>query len=667
MKSSKAILWGMVLAASPLAAQDVPATPPEPLVEILDSGAAEASTELASIAPPDLIPTADFASRSAFWDASLSPDGETMTFLKRDDGTLKLHAIDPATGETIDTISFADTTTPWKMRWVNDDTMLMSVWAAVRRGPYLVRHSRLLLAYPKEGRTEFLVENQRGLNGGEVIHVDDAGQYALVAHRGDGRHWYPGIFRYELKAGGTVTQIEKPIKGMTDWVADDDGVVRLATGWWKRRLYVYYRSAAGEELTRIAKIKPGDDETYFDTLSIVSGSDRGYVLDEGEDGRVGLRVYDYAKREVVDTVYENPDWDVERAFLKDGEPLAAFFTDDRQQVVWFDETYKATHNELREAIGGRDVWVQSRSEDGQQMLVWAGSEAAPGVLYFFDNATKDLREVAQYRPQIDAGTLAKPEAITYTARDGTPIRAYLTLPKGREAANLPLIILPHGGPFGIRDELRYDDEVQFLANRGYAVLQPNFRGSGGYGTDFYELGDGEVGRGMQDDLDDAMDWAVGEGIADKSRVCVVGGSYGGYAALWAVLRNPERYVCAASWAGVTDWDRILRYDRKFLTGKAGKRWKAKIEGEDEDFDLKDVSPFRLAEQLSRPVLLAHGTRDSNVPFKQFVQMVRAAKDAPVPLTTLIVDGEGHSFSSPRSEQQWYDALDAFLAEHNPAD
>ncbi|HSJ78741.1 MAG TPA: alpha/beta fold hydrolase, partial [Erythrobacter sp.] len=300
------------------------------------------------------------------------------------------------------------------------------------------------------------------------------------------------------------------------------------------------------------------------------------------------------------------------------------------------------------------------------MLVWAGDESDPGVLYFYDAEAQSMKVVMQYRPKLDFNALARPVPMTYRARDGTAIRGYLTLPKGRVPQGLPLIIMPHGGPFGIRDSLRFDDEVQLLANRGYAVLQPNFRGSGGYGNAFYDLGNGQVGRGMQDDLDDAMDWAVREGIADPARVCVVGGSYGGYAALWSVLRNPDRYRCAASWAGVTDWDRMLRYDRRVLTRSAGKRWTARIEGDD-GLDLKEVSPFRRAGSLTRPVLLAHGTADDNVPFDQFEAMQKAAQKSGAPLTTLIINGEGHSFSSAKSEQQWYDALDTFLAKHNPAD
>jgi len=617
---------------------------------------------------PPLIASETFAQRSEFWSPELSPEGMAMAYLRQSGKGTQLVVADPRTGARIDSIGFSPEINVRWFRWVSEDKMLIQVSGLLRnaQGQAYARFTRLVLAYPLTGEFDWLVEKPRSLSGGYVVHVAEDGEWALIAHRGDGRFPFPSVFRYELKPGGEVTRVQGPIKGVWDWYADDKGVLRMGIGWWNRRYVIFYRSEPTDELERIARIKPGDQDGFFDAIEIISDSDRGYVLDEDENGRVGLRVYDYSKREVVETFYQNDDWDIERAWLDDGKPIAVFYTDDRQRVVWFDEQYERDYAALNEAVGDREVWVQSRSKDGNRMLVWAGSEADPGVLYLFERETQEMTELLQYRPALDSRQLVKPKAFTYTARDGTDIRAYLTLPKGREAKDLPLIILPHGGPFGIRDELRYNDEVQFLANRGYAVLQPNFRGSGGYGTDFYDLGNGQVGRGMQDDLDDAMDWAVSEGIADAGRVCVVGGSYGGYAALWAVLRNPERYRCAASWAGVTDWDKMLRYDRRYLTSKAGKRWQVKIEGED-DFDLKDVSPFRLAKNLNRPVLLAHGTRDTNVPFKQFELMQKAARKAPVGLTTLVIEGEGHSFSRTESERKWFDALEAFLFEHNPPD
>jgi dipeptidyl aminopeptidase/acylaminoacyl peptidase len=280
---------------------------------------------------------------------------------------------------------------------------------------------------------------------------------------------------------------------------------------------------------------------------------------------------------------------------------------------------------------------------------------------------KKLEEVAQYRPELDFRALVSPKPMQYTARDGMVIHGFLTLPRGRDPKNLPLILMPHGGPFGVRDKLEYNDEVQLLANRGYAVLQPNYRGSGGYGDAFFEAGTGEIGRKMQDDIDDAMDWAVKEGLADPKRVCVVGGSYGGYAALWSVLRNPERYACAASWAGVTDWNKMLRYDRRYLSERVNKRWSARVRGGQAPVDLDAVSPYRLAAQLSRPVLLAHGTKDKRVPIAQYNIFEKAAREAPMPPQTLVIKDEGHSFSKPESAQAWFEALEAFLAKHNPAD
>ncbi len=258
--------------------------------------------------------------------------------------------------------------------------------------------------------------------------------------------------------------------------------------------------------------------------------------------------------------------------------------------------------------------------------------------------------------------------VDYSARDGTRIRAYLTLPRGREAKDLPLIVLPHGGPYGIRDTLEYSDEVQLLANRGYAVLQPNYRGSGGFGKSFEDLGKGQIGRQMQDDLDDAMDWAVTEGIADPARVCLVGASYGGYAALWGVIRNPERYRCAASFAGVTDFDKQLSYDADFLSRKGRRAWRERVRGEAEAFDLDTVSPARQAARLTRPILVVHGRKDNRVPFEQFEIMRNAVQKAGVSGAEFVeLKDAGHGFTNAADETAWFDALIGFLAKNNPPD
>lgn len=615
---------------------------------------------------PPLIPASQFARRPAFWDTQLSPDGSMFAFMRHGESTKQFIITDTVTGKLVRALAADPKDELEWYRWVTNDKLLLSVSTPGYFFDEEVRYTRLVLVEVSSGVMTRLFERSDVVEGDNVIHVAKDGSHILVAIQ-QTIYDYPSVMRHELKPKGKMTKVQDPRDGVWNWVTDDQGVVRMGTGWIENRLKIYYRAGAAQELKLVARLKDDDSaESYFDALQILGGSDEGYVLSQGETGRVGLRRFNFATREVIETVYEHPQWDIDSVTLKDGKPYAAFYTADRDEVHWFDPAIQKRDRALRKALGNGEVWIVSRAEDDSRMLVYAGQENDPGVLYLYDPAGKSMNEISQYRPELDIRMLASPKPVQYTARDGTLIRGYLTVPKGREAKGLPLILMPHGGPYGIRDKLEYNDEVQLLANRGYAVLQPNYRGSGGYGDAFFELGTGQIGRKMQDDIDDAMDWAVKEGIADPARVCVVGGSYGGYAALWAVLRNPERYRCAASWAGVTDWAKMLRYDRRYLSARVNKYWQARVRG-DKTADLDAVSPYRTAEQLARPVLLAHGTEDQRVPLSQYNIFEKAARAAPVPPQTLVIKGEGHSFSKPENAQAWFEALDSFLAKHNPAD
>lgn len=620
----------------------------------------------AAEAPPPPIAAGNFAKRPAFWDAKLSPDGKMFSFMRHSNGEVQFVITDTVSGKLMRALAADPADELEWYRWVTNDKLLLSVSTPGEFMREEVRYTRLILVEVATGVMTRLFGRSEVVEGDNVIHVAKDGSYALVAIQ-QTIYDYPSVLRHELKPGGKISVVQDPRDGIWNWVADDEGVVRMGTGWYENRFKVYYRSGAGESLKLVARLKDSDTvDRYWDALQILNGSDEGYVLSAGDRGRIGLRRVNFATREVIETVYEHPDWDLDSVSLKDGKPFAAFYTAERDEVHWFDPVIAKQYRSLRKALGGGEVWVTSRAEDESRMLVYAGHESDPGVLYLYDPAAKRMQEISQYRPDIDVTALAVPKPVQYAARDGTVIRGYLTLPRGREAKGLPLILMPHGGPYGIRDKLEYNDEVQLLANRGYAVLQPNYRGSGGYGDDFFEAGEGQIGRKMQDDIDDAMDWAVKEGIADPKRVCVVGGSYGGYAALWAVLRNPDRYACAASWAGVTDWNKLLRYDRRYLTERVNKWWQARVRG-DKTQDLDAVSPYRTAATLSRPVLLAHGTKDKRVPLSQYNIFEKAARTAPVPPQTLVIKDEGHSFSTPENAQAWYEALDRFLAKHNPAD
>ncbi|MGI8943122.1 MAG: alpha/beta hydrolase family protein [Qipengyuania sp.] len=626
--------------------------------------------EIANIGPdgrPGLIPTRAFASRGQLGTAKLSPDGGKFAYIHRARGDTHLVITDAATLEQLRAIKIPDGNSLRWFRWANGERLLISLSGRTLFGFFPVAYTRLSLFDLADQEFRSISLEKQGLEGDDVLYMDPAGRYILLSasrKEFDG----PDVWRFPLdKTGAEGAVLVQKRKGNVDeWWADNAGVVRLGMGWTGGgATIIHYRSAPDEEFRRVTKLKRDADELdNWDVMGIYAGSDLGYAMTKEDNGRIALRRFDYSKGEAGDLVYANSGWDVDAVrYDIQQQPVAVRYIDDFERTVWLDDALASTQKALEQALGGGRVDIISHVA-GKRMLVLHSGSSDPGALYVYSPAEKRLDLFANLRPEVDFRLLTEGAGHTIAARDGTEMRAYLTLPRGREAKGLPLIIMPHGGPYGVRDTLSYGDWVQVLANRGYAVLQPNYRGSGGYGEAFEELGDGQIGRKMQDDLDDAVRWAVERGTADPARVCIVGGSYGGYAALWGAIRNPETYRCAASFAGVTDWERQLDYSTDFLARRYRKDWRRKVRGE--NFDMKSVAPVHQVARLARPVLLAHGKRDIVVPFKQYEELVQAADKASVPIEKLELDDD-HHLSKAENERAWFDALLAFLDKHNPAD
>ena len=634
-------------------------------------GPAPAQTPLPDpqVRPPRIEPLA-LAKTSGIKDMVLSPDGKWIALRATDAGKVSFAVLDAETRQVGRRFSIPPKTTLRWFRWAGNNKVLLSLSTTVFwRGD----DARLTRLYYYDLLTEqitMVAKKEMGLDGDELIYTDPAGEYVLLSMQRS-VYDYPSVWHFPLTPDTMKTgrEVQRQMSMVWNWFADNKGTVRIGFEYTaSRKLKIWYRRKAGDDFKAIAKLsEDSTDDEWIDVERIFNDSDEGYVLKKDDSGRVVLRKFNYATRVAGETVFAAPGWDVTEAYIgDDNQPIAATYTDDRDRIVWFDARLKSLQNRLGKALAPSDVWITSRARDDSRMLVFAGREDDPGGYYIYTAAKGTLDPFSAVLPDLDPAHLATPKPVDYTARDGTRIRAYLTLPRGRDPKGLPLILLPHGGPYGVRDQLSFDGEVQLLANRGYAVLQPNFRGSGGFGEAFSDLGEGQIGRAMQDDLDDAMDWAVKQGLADPARVCVVGASYGGYAALWAVIRNPERYRCAASFAGVTDWNKQLKYDADFFSSKGAKKWRSRVQGDDAKFNLDLVSPAPQAARLTRPVLLAHGEDDSTVPFKQF-KLMQAATAKSGLVEPLIFAEEGHGFDKVENRQKWYETLDAFLTKHNPAE
>ena len=517
-----------------------------------------------------------------------------------------------------------------------------------------------------------LIDKGPGLKGDDVLWIDPAGQTILLAYQ-DFLSQEPAVFKVDI-ATNKATKVAGPYTNIWNWYADKAGVVRWGYGWQsEHRWQMVYRKEATETFRVVAQGSDKDDDVES-PIGLVAGSDDGYAYARDHaTGLEGIYRYNFATHARGDLVFEAQGGDVDDGELaEDGKDLFAVrYTDSRDRVKWWDSEMKSVQDDLDKAVSGpmgdREAWVVSRNRAHSIMIVNVLASNNPGGYYVYQPSAGNMVLLAARNAALSPDKLAVSHYVHYAARDGTQIPAYLTLPVGRAAKNLPLIIMPHGGPYDVRDHGDFDPDVQFLANRGYAVLQPQYRGSGSYGKGFDDKGAGQWGRAMQDDLDDGMDWLAQQGVVDPKRVCFVGASYGGYAALWGAVRNPERYRCSVSLAGVSDLGQQLKYQlNSFGNRQAREKWRQKVQGP-ATFDLKSISPLNNIDRLKVPVMLVHGDKDQTVPPRQSQLYADALKRAGKVYEYYVLRGEGHGVSSVANAQIWYDRLDAFLSKYNPAE
>jgi dipeptidyl aminopeptidase/acylaminoacyl peptidase len=659
-----AVSAALVVSAVALA-QSAPA--PVAPTEKAAPAAAATTAPAATDARPPRIATADFARQPLVAAPRLSPDG-TMVAARINAKGKEILAIQAITGsQPAKAISFPEKVELNWYRWAGNGTLLVSIGKTVPWFDDEAYRTQLVAYDLATSKFQVLGSREQGLTGDDVLWIDPEGKSLLLSYQRT-IYDYPSVNLIDI-ATNKGKQVVPQRENIWDWYADDKGIVRFGFGYDLSRWQMVYRTT-GEEKFKTIRVKEGDQDAGFAALKILQGSDEGYSLYLNDTtGRYALYKYNFATRTKGDLVFENATNDIEDFDLSfDGKELiSAWYTDDRQRVHWFDPALKALQNDLDKAVGQKQAWVVSRSRDRQTLLVHVGSSSDPGSYYYYPLATGAMRRYGAVNDALSPRHLSASRYVSYKARDGLDIPAYLTLPRGRPAKNLPLILLPHGGPYDVRDDGSFDAEVQFYVNRGYAVLQPEFRGSGGYGKSFYEKGEGQYGRAMQDDLDDGMDWLTKQGTIDPKRVCIVGSSYGGYAALWGAVRNPERYRCAASFAGISDVRRQLKYQLAYRVSKRYRKdWRKTVQGEDQ-FDLKTVSPLHNVARLTVPVLMMHGDADQNVPFKQSKMYADALKSAGKTYEFYPLKDEGHGFSTSENMQLWLDKMDAFLAKYNPAD
>jgi dipeptidyl aminopeptidase/acylaminoacyl peptidase len=382
------------------------------------------------------------------------------------------------------------------------------------------------------------------------------------------------------------------------------------------------------------------------------------------EGPTALMRHDLKTGDEGQVLWSNPNYDVIASIHDEwtGRVIGAVYADDHPQYVYFDDARAGLQAGLQQAFAGLNTHIVSMDRDMDKVIVAVDGPRHPLSYYFLDRTTHAASEILSGYPGLSENDLGEMKPYPYTARDGLKIPAYLTLPPGKSAKDLPVVVLPHAGPDN-RDAIGFDWWAQFLANRGYAVLQPNYRGSYGYGRKFTEAGLHQWGLKMQDDITDGVKQLVADGIADPKRVCIVGADYGGYAALAGAAFTPDLYACAASINGISDLNEFV-FSKRSDYGKDSRTlsfWFSRVGNDfDDNTRLKETSPALHADRVKAPVLLIHDQDDTTVRVNQSERMAAALTDAHKDVKFVRLEGNDHRMMFTASRVRMLTELEAFL-------
>ena len=641
---------------------------------VLRGAVAIVSTALAVIAhaaPPDPpVSPEPFFRHADYGQLKISPSGKYVVALAPANGRQGLALIDletkrarPLTAMQGDDIV--------DFHWVNDDRIVFTI-ADLQAGLGMQRGGGLF-AVNRDG-TEFRelaptlrTQQTRGQIRGRptrFLSVLRDGSDDVLVMTNESNERVFDVYRLNTRTGRrTLKTLGRP-GNVYHWVADQKGVVRAASADDRGRTIVYYRASEEDEW-----IKLGDYGVRDASIVPVAFDGDGSLIVASNIGRdtFALYRYDVAKRALGELIAAHPRADLTGGLYFDrtqNRVVGVLYEAEEPGVAWFDEQWAQLQHAVDGVLKGRRNVISRGASP--YVLIHSFSDRDPGAYYALDLTTHKLDLVIRMRHAIKPSEMPAREVVHYRARDGLEIPAYLTLPKGREPRNLPLVLYVHGGPYVRGGHWAWHDEAAYLASLGYAVLEPEFRGSQGWGRKLLESGFKEWGRAMQDDLNDGMDWLVKQGTVDPRRACIMGASYGGYAVMMGLARDPERWRCGVNYVGVTDLNLLFDVTWSDLFDSDFIRYTAREMIGDPERDavqFKATSPLENADKIRAPVLMAYGAQDARVPLIHGERMRDALLTHGVDVEWVVYAQEGHGFLLEENRYDFYGRVARFLAKH----
>lgn len=470
---------------------------------------------------------------------------------------------------------------------------------------------------------------------------------------------------------GKPELVERGNTETSDWSADAKGELRYRTDYVEGRgISKFYSRDASGTWKKLFEFSARDPHPEIEPLGPTDDPNLIYIRYEPKSAaRAEIWTYDTRTAKPVERIAAHPAVDMESVAYDSmsGEPTGVGYINDWFEVEWLSDAWAEMDAKLKASFPKAAARaIVSADSTRRKLVVATQGEFDYGTWYYVDLDQGKAIEFGKSRPKLNASTIGGRKRIDYTARDGLKLRAYLTLPPGTNGKNLPMVLLPHGGPEA-RDVLGYDFYAHFIASRGYAVLQPQYRGSDGFGSKFTEQGYYQWGLKMQDDLSDAVKWAIAQGIADSNRVCIVGHSYGGYAALAGATLTPELYKCVVAVAGVSDLINISKREQKYgRQNPAALYWLRNIGSVAKDREkLERASPALHADQVRAPILLMHGLDDTTVFPEESKLMANALKAAGKTYEYIELPGADHQLDTQQSRTRVFTEIERWLKQYNP--
>ncbi len=597
------------------------------------------------------IPLRDFFKNPVETGHQLSPDGKWISYLAPYENRMNIH-VKPVTGGEARRITAETARDIAGYFWKGNDRLLYAKDFGGDENFHIVSVDR-------EGK------NLKDLTPFEKVKADiiddlkDHQTDILISHNKRDAKVFD-VYRINTLTGETKMVAENP-GNITGWKTDHDGKLRLARTTDGVNTTMLYRASEAKSFKPVltTNFRESVEPLFFtfDNKKVYVNSNRGR-----DKSAIVILNPENGKEEQV--LFEHPEVDVGGlAYSKKRKVLTTImYTTWKNERKFLDKESEAMYKAVQSKLPGYDIAFSSTNKAEDTFIIATYSDKTRGKRYIYEKTGDKLTQIADISPWLPENQLADMKSIKYTSRDGLTIHGYLTLPKGKEAKNLPVVVNPHGGPWH-RDVWRFNPEVQFLANRGYAVLQMNFRGSTGYGRKFWEASFKQWGKTMQDDITDGVQWLIKEGIADPKKVAIYGGSYGGYTTLAGITFTPDLYAAAVDYVGVSNLFTFLKTIPPY--------WKPYLEmlhemvGDPEKDKelLAAASPVMHVDKIKTPLFIAQGAKDPRVNIAESDQMVEALKKRGIEIEYLVKQNEGHGFRNEENRFEFYEAMERFLAKH----